>query len=184
METEKLLNALQKQTEQIIQQAEDLKGYDLFALTWKENPDSWNILECLEHLNLYSNFYLTQIEEKIKYTKSLRDLFFKTGFLGNYFAQSILPKESGKKMKTFKDKNPINNTLDKTVIDHYIKDQFRFLDLLDQSASVSLNKVKISTSFSNLIKLKLGDTFQFLLNHQLRHLAQIERIKASMKVVA
>jgi len=181
METGKLLKSLNEQTQLLIQQAEILNSYDLFELKWKENQDSWNILECLEHLNLYSNFYLPQIEEKIKCAKTSKAPVFKTGFLGNYFAQSMLPKESLKKMKTFKDKNPINNTLDKTVIDNYIKNHFWFLALLDKAEKVSLNKVRIATSFSKLIQLKLGDTFRFLVNHHLRHLAQIERIKTAME---
>lgn len=84
-------------------------------------------------------------------------------------------------MKTFKDKNPLNANLDKTVIDKFINQQIKLLDLLNQSRNVSLNKVKIQTSVSGLIKLKLGDTFQFFINHIIRHLAQIKRIKKAMK---
>jgi hypothetical protein len=52
---------------------------------------------------------------------------------------------------------------------------------LNQSRNVNLNKVKIQISISNLIKLKLGDTFQFFINHIVRHLNQIDRIQAAMK---
>ena len=84
-------------------------------------------------------------------------------------------------MKTFKDKNPLNANLDKSVIDKFIEQQVKLLDLLSQSRNVSLNKVKIQTSISSLIKLKLGDTFQFFINHIIRHLKQIERIETEMK---
>jgi hypothetical protein len=53
--------------------------------------------------------------------------------------------------------------------------------LLNQSRNVSLNKLKIQTSISSLIKLKLGDTFQFFINHIIRHLNQIDRIQTAMK---
>ncbi len=84
-------------------------------------------------------------------------------------------------MKTFKDKNPLNANLDKTVIDKFINQQISFLDLLNQSRNVSLNKIKIQTSISGLIRLKLGDTFQFFINHVIRHLNQIDRIHQTMK---
>jgi hypothetical protein len=165
MQSEKLIQTLLEQTRQIINQAEKLKSYDLNTLTWKENELSWSILECLEHLNLYGDFYLPQIESKIENSTTKNDLEFKSGILGNYFAKSMLPKEKANKMKTFKDKNPLNSNLDKTVIDKFINQQIKLLDLLNQSRNVSLNKVKIQTSISSLIKLKLGDTFQFFINH-------------------
>ena len=181
MQTEKLIQSLLEQVRQIINQAETIKNYDLRALTWKENETSWNMLECLEHLNLYGDFYLPQIENKIKSSRFKPTPEFKSGYLGNYFAKSMLPKAKLNKMKTFKDKNPLNEKLDKTVIDRFISQQIKLLELLNQSRNVSLDKVRIPTSISNLIKLKLGDTFQFFINHIIRHLHQVDRIKAAMK---
>ena len=181
MQSEQLIASLIEQTRQIKNQVEQLKNEDLYSLTWKEDQNSWSILECLEHLNLYGNFYLPEIENKIKNTKSKIDPEFKSGFLGNYFAKSMLPKEQLNKMKTFKDKNPLNAQLDKTVIDHFIDQQNKLIDLLNQSRSVSLNKTKTTISITSLIKLKLGDTFQFFINHNIRHIAQIEKIQAQIK---
>jgi hypothetical protein len=181
MQSEKLIQSLIEQTRQIINQAEKLKNKDLQSLMWKENEISWSILECLEHLNLYGDFYLPQIESKIKNSSTSNETEFKSGFLGNYFAQSMLPKEKLNKMNTFKDKNPLNAKLDKSVIDKFINQQIKLLDLLNQSRNVSLNKVKISISISSLVRLKLGDTFQFLINHIIRHLSQIEKIQATIK---
>lgn len=180
MQSKNLIESLLEQTRQIINQTEKLKNYDLQTLTWKENENSWSILECLKHLNLYGDFYLPQIEYKIKNSTTKTEFEFKSGILGNYFAKSMLPKEKLNKMKTFKNKNPLNANLDKTVIDQFIKQQIKLLDLLNQSRNVSLNKVKIQTSISSLIKLKLGDTFQFFVNHIIRHLNQIERIQTAM----
>ncbi|PYF77442.1 DinB family protein [Pedobacter nutrimenti] len=181
MQSEKLIEQLSTQTSQIINQAEELKTFDWNTLTWKENGISWSILECLEHLNLYGDFYLPQMENKIKISGTKPELEFRSGFLGNYFAKSMLPKENLNKMKTFKDKNPLNAALDKSVIDKFLSQQNQLLDLLNQAKKVSLNKVKIQTSISSLIRLKLGDTFQFFINHMIRHLKQIDRIQISMK---
>lgn len=183
MNSELLIQMLLEQTRIAINQAEKLKSLDLKSLTWKQHETSWSILECLEHLNLYGDFYLPQIESKIKKANINEDIEFKSGILGNYFSKLMLPKEKMKKMKTFKDKNPLNSNLDKTVIDKFINQQMQLLDLLNQSKNVSLNKVKIHTSISSLIKLKLGDTFQFIINHLIRHLAQIDSIRIAMKNV-
>lgn len=181
MQSEELIQSLVEQTRQIINQVEKLRNYDLHTLIWKQHATSWSILECLEHLNLYGDFYLPQIESKIKNTRSGPDAEFMPGLLGDYFAKSMLPKEQLNKMKTFSDKNPLNATLDKTVIDKFIHQQIQLLELINQSRNVSLNKVKIKTSISNLLRLKLGDTFRFYINHIIRHLDQINRVQAAMK---
>jgi hypothetical protein len=108
---------------------------------------------------------------------------FKSGFLGNYFAKSMLPKEKLNKMKTFKDKNPLNANLDKSVIDKFLNQQMKLLDLLSLSRNVNLNTVKIKISITKLFKLKLGDTFQFYINHIIRHVKQIERIEAELNTI-
>ncbi|HMU97695.1 MAG TPA: DinB family protein [Chitinophagales bacterium] len=180
MQSEKLLQSLIEQTNQITYQAEKFKTFDLDILTWRENNTSWNILECLEHLNLYGDFYLLQIETKIKNSKTKSELDIKSGLLGNYFAESMLPKEKLNKMKTFKDKNPLNAQLDKSVIDKFLSQQKKLISILHQAKNVSLNKIKIETSISSLLKLKLGDTFQFFINHIVRHFKQIEKIQIAM----
>ncbi|WP_291114249.1 DinB family protein [Flavobacterium sp. UBA6135] len=181
MESEKLLQILIEQTRQNSNQVEQLKNYDLATLTWKDQPDSWNVLECLEHLNLYGAFYLPQIEHKIKNATSQGEPEFNSSFLGDYFAKSMLPKSKMVKMKTFKSKNPIRAQLDKKVIDIFLTQQLQLIDLLNKSRNVSLNKVKITTTFP-LLTLKLGDTFRFLINHNIRHLHQVDGVLSKMKI--
>lgn len=183
MQSEQLISSLIEQNKQIISQVEKLKTYDLNTLTWKINSNSWSMLECLEHLNLYGEFYLPQIENKINVSITKPDYEFKSGILGAYFAKSMLPKEKLSKMKTFKDKNPLNVNLNASVIDKFINQQIKLTELLNNSKKVSLNQIKIETSLTKLIKLKLGDTFQFFINHIIRHLHQIERIKQEMQAV-
>jgi hypothetical protein len=171
------LETITKQVESTIIEVEKLKELDNSKLTWRESDHAWNILECLEHLNLYGHFYLPQMGLKIQESNSVSETDFRPGILGNYFSKSMLPKTKLNKMKTFKDKNPINTTLDTGVIDLFLSQQRQLLQIIHQAQKVSLNKVKINTSISPLIKLKLGDTLQFYINHILRHLVQIDRIK-------
>lgn len=176
MQSEQLIQNLLEQTQQSIHQAKGFKNMDKLKLIWRKDATSWNVLECLEHLNLYAEFYLPEIERQIKQSTTQPDTYFKSGILGNYFVKSIFPKERLNRMKTFKDKNPLNKNLDHSVIDSFITNQTRLLDLLHQAQKVSLNRVKIRTSIHRFIRLKLGDAFQFYVYHIFRHFQQIERI--------
>lgn len=172
--TETLINNLVEDTRIILNEAEKMKEIPLSKLNWKENAESWSILECLEHLNLYGDFYLPEIENRLK-SPTTPDTIFKSGFIGNYFAKSMLPKKKLNKMKTFKDKNPAGSKLGIEIIERFVKQQHKLLDLLNQSRKVNLNKVKTSISISTLLKIKLGDTFRFLIAHNQRHIEQALR---------
>ncbi len=181
MQAEKLIQSLIEQSKQNIAQVEKLNRLDIPSLTWRKEPASWNMLECLEHLNLYFDFYLPEIENSIKKSTAQSTAEFKSGVLGSYFSKSMLPKDKLNKMKTFKDKNPLHANLDSTTIDKFINNQLKLVDLLHKARKVNLNKVKVKISITNLVRLKLGDTFQFLTNHVLRHLKQIEGIQSDLK---
>lgn len=180
MKSHELIGLLHRQTNEIVAKVELLKSFDESYLTRKENSETWSVLECLEHLNLYGDFYLPKIEAAIKQSKTKHDLYFHSGILGGYFSRSMLPKENLNKMKTFKDKNPIYAQLDKSVIERFLIQQSVLLELLEKSKYISLNKVRIPISIARFIKLKLGDVFQFVVNHNLKHLKQIEKIKKNM----
>lgn len=177
IQTEALIVDLANRTEQLICEAMSLKEKSEEQLNYKQHAESWSILECLEHLNLYGRFYLPEIERCIRKGKGKKENVFKSGWLGNYFANSMLPKEKLNKMKTFKNMNPLNSKLDKRVIDDFISQQQKMLRLLEESRKVSLNKTRTAISISKLIKLKLGDTFRFVIYHNQRHMAQANRIQ-------
>jgi hypothetical protein len=178
--SENLILELIEGTRQNLNFAELLKEMNIDQLNWKENKESWSVLECLEHLNLYEDYYLPEIRKAIENSKSNNVEYFESGFLGNYFANSMLPKEKLNKMKTFKDKNPLNSKLDRKTIDRFISQQQNLIELLNKSKSVNLNGVKVTISISKWIKLKLGDTFRFIINHNLRHIKQIEKVQLKM----
>ncbi len=154
------------------------KELSLTQLNYKKSPESWSILECIEHLNLYGDFYLPEIQKQIlKAEKVSIASTVKSGLLGNYFANLMKVKNGEvKKMQSPKDKNPLNSQLSFTTIDRFLKQQQLLASLLTQSKTINLTKTKSAISLSNLVKLRLGDTFRFLVYHIDRHIQQAERV--------
>lgn len=176
MKTETLLTELTELVSQHREFAEQLQHRTDTELNQRKHPASWSVLECLEHLNLYGNFYLPEMENRIKESKTHPREEFKSGWLGNYFAQNMLPKAKLNKMKTFKEMNPINRNLSRGVLDTFISQQTKLLTLLKQAQTVDLNRVKTGISISKLIRLRLGDTFRFVIYHQIRHIKQANEV--------
>jgi hypothetical protein len=128
-------------------------------------------------LNLYGDFYIAALTDSISKSKTAPQKEFNSGLLGNYFANSMKPKAKLNKMATFKDKNPLGSKLDHTTIDRFIDQQTTMLQLLNQSRKVDLSKTKVPISITKYIKLKLGDTFRFVIYHNDRHIAQALKLK-------
>lgn len=60
-----LLKELRIITENNIDFAKSLQNQSNETLNFRTSENSWSILECLEHLNFYGNFYLPEIENRI-----------------------------------------------------------------------------------------------------------------------
>jgi len=176
MKSSILLADLKERTLENIKFAEKAKRLDVDALNWRVGSGTWNVLECLEHLCLYGDFYLPEIEQRMAKAKKGNYDHFRPGLMGDRFAKMMLPREKTNKMKTFKDKNPTGRVLEISVLDRFLNQQSKLLLLLQSADDVDLNKIKTVISISNWIKLKLGDTFRFVIYHNDRHVDQARRV--------
>lgn len=175
-----LIDDLIERTKNVLNQGEHYKTLSLKELNTRTAPQTWSVLECLEHLNRYGNFYLPEIEQRLQQATKSNTETFKSGWLGNYFAKSMLPKEKLNKMNTFKEMNPLGSQLDKETVNTFIQQQKKILELLQMARQYNLNKVKTGISISKWIKLKLGDTFRVIIYHNQRHMVQGNRVLASI----
>ena len=176
-----LITELLRLTEQAIISVKKFKTLNISQLNLKNTPDQWSILECIEHLNLYGDFYLPEIQKQLMDTKNNSNSpVFKPGVIGNYFA-GLMKTENGniKKMKSPKDKNPVNSTLAITTLDRFLKQEQLLQSLLKEASTADLTKIKTAISLTAFIKLRLGDTLRFYVYHIERHIIQAEKAAGS-----
>lgn len=165
-------------TERAAGAARRFKGLPESNLNFRNHPQQWTVLECLEHLNRYGDFYLPAIQKSILAQKTHHaSTIFRSGIFGNYFA-NLMRVKHGKitKMRTPADKNPLGSQLSITTIDRFLKQLEMLKSLLDQARYVDLTRTKVPLSISTLIKLRLGDTFRFFVYHIERHIVQAEKV--------
>ena len=177
IDTTQLIDSLLEKTTQSTLAAQRLKNLSLDQLNFKLHPEKWSALQCIEHLNLYGDYYLPEIEKQIlEQPANSTNLIFRSGIIGNYFAK-LMSVENGKmtKMKSPKDKNPTNSMLTLLTIDRFLKQQERLKSLLEQARHIDVAKTKVSISLIKFIRLRLGDTFRFFVNHIERHILQAEK---------
>ena len=179
-----LLEDLQNEVGKILKQFGEFKKLDNESLNRPPAEGKWSVAQVIEHLNFYNQYYLPVIEFALAQNRHFKfDPIFKSGFLGNYFTQAMLPKDGKVKNKTkaFKSYSPQVKLNSEEVMGYFEESEATLIDLLQQSKHTDLAGIRIPISISKLIKLKLGDTFRFLIAHQTRHFVQIQEALLYLK---
>jgi hypothetical protein len=132
---------------------------------------------------MYSRYYLPAIEKAMVHIPKEVNAWFVPGFFGNYFTKMMMPKnvyEIKNKMKTPKAYRPGRGVNVEGVFKEFFDHQNKLLQLLETARKRNLEQVRVPISISKLIRLKLGDTFRFLIAHEQRHMIQARNaIKAT-----
>jgi len=186
--TSTYLNELTETVEQIIETVEAItEHYAETQLAQRPNPDRWSVLENLEHLNLYGDFYLPTFEQTIERGKQKglqpRENY-KSGWLGGYFAKSMRPKDGkiSNRMKTFKSKDPVLTEVPDNVVERFLDQQRELLRLLQKAEQTDIQKLRMPTTLGSFPKIRLGDAFAFFIGHEERHMLQIQRTLEALEL--
>lgn len=174
IDNNQLISTLLDMTAQFTTTVAAFKELDLETLRSQPSPNSWNILACIEHLNLYGDFYLPEIEKQILANQQKKGSVFKSGWLGNYFVNLIQRSAQQKQLSTTTDKNPtkLHLHLNIATLDRFLKQQERLTKLLLMAKPLDLSRIKTAVSISKFISLRLGDTLRFVVYHNHRHIKQ------------
>ncbi len=150
--------------------------------TLRQSPaeGKWSVAQVLDHLNGYNRYYLSAIEAQLhKPAHPHAQETYRAGWLGDYFTKLMLPPAPGKKtvkMKSPKDHEPAAFPDPEAMIREFNFGEEKLLMLLEKAREINLERVRIPVSLNRFIRLKLGDTFHFLIAHQQRHFLQIQQI--------
>jgi hypothetical protein len=173
--SEDLINELMGDVNQIVAAAKHLQTADPVKLNYCPADGQWSVVQCLEHLNAYDRYYLPAIEKAMSPISKNINSWFVPGFWGNYFTKMMRPTnvyQVKNRMKAMKDYIPSKGLNVEKTFEDFFQHQKRTLQLLELAKRRDLNSIRVPISISKLIKLKLGDTFRFLIAHKQRHMIQ------------
>lgn len=154
-----------------------LSRYSAAQLTWKPAPQEWSIAECFDHLIVFDNQYYPKIQQTIKQThqKNLHESRpFQPTWIGKMFINTQKPN-SGWKTKTFKIFEPVHSS-DATTGRQFLEQQQTLIDLIRQADGYDLNKLKLTSPITSLLKFSIGEALWMLVVHQQLHLQQANAV--------
>ncbi|HUF11389.1 MAG TPA: DinB family protein [Rhodothermales bacterium] len=156
---------------------QELKWLSLAQLQWKPSPSAWSILECAEHLVLTARAYHPVLAEAIATAeRGSSDTTYSPTLLGRLFIKAVSP-DPKLKVKTLESVTPARSGLSAAVLDNLLSVQTERRALLEQTAGVDINRVKIRSPLNRFLRLSAGEAFTVLIRHEERHLQQADRVR-------
>ena len=176
MEIQLYFSEIEKNWEVVNRTLRELKQLDAEMLKKKPSAEKWSALECIDHLNQTYQVYIPNLKKAIDAASKNPQKKYKSGIFGDIMVSSVGLKSNGKAkmpMKTFDFFEPgvLDNLNKEEVFDRFFEFHEKLKDFIQDSKDLNINKIKIQSAISWL-KLRLGVCLLFLLNHELRHIAQ------------
>lgn len=150
-------------------------------LQYAPGDGGWTVGQVFEHLILSHGLYRERLQAII--TKAsvpqdsgepASDHAWKPSWFGGMLARAVTAPSKRRAPRIFVP--PPQPRAD--VIGVFLKCQGETAALLDASARLKWQKMRLSSPVSALIRMNLGDVFTILIDHDARHFRQIERIRS------
>ena len=155
-------------------------------LNRRPSPSRWSAGQCLEHLNIVGGHYLPEIRARLGRAQargSQPAASVKHGFVGaRLVARMRAPTTGlgGQLLTSPQRYAPTGHRLTRTVAEGFSRQLDELLRLTLLARQVNANTVRIPHPLLPLLRLRLTDTFEFLLAHIQRHLRQAEAVLANL----
>jgi len=150
-------------------------------LNWKPSTQSWSIAECLQHLMISHLAYFPVLKE-IGEGNFKMNFWERSSPLTNFWGKTMknqLQEQVKRKMKAPRMIQPTKSEFHIVLLDRYQENLEEFLDLISKCNKVDLDKTIITSPLLSIVTYSLRDAFQFLLQHEHRHINQAIRVKES-----
>jgi DinB superfamily len=181
-----LLDLMETELRQVLEKfRNDIATLDEAALKFRPAEGEWNILECLAHLNAYSDLYIPRIQSAIHKAKARKwtpegDVKYAWGAKR---AVKRVDAENGKFYKAKKNFNFIGQNLDKGALKIFVINTEKVLRNIQFAREIDLNKPTFQRAKSRFFSFTLGNSFEWLVAHSKRHLLQMEAVTARMQAM-
>jgi hypothetical protein len=142
------------------------------------------VTECLDHLVIADGLYLESIDRTFarSIADSASDAGFEGGPLASWFIRSLGP-DSTRRFKApglFRPSDPGSGAaVDSEIVNRFVQQRRDIMSVIEKCRGVDLEKAKVSSPVSGMLRFRLGDALRLMVEHGKRHLDQADAVLAS-----
>jgi len=154
-------------------------GLSQSQFNWHPTPGSWSLGQCFDHLNITAKKYLDNLEAAIAAARSggqLGEGPYVYGFLGRMFQRMTLPPVKRRFSAPAVFRPAADKKMD-AVVNEWSQVHDRMKKVIESANGIDLQRVKVASPASNLLKISLGMGFWILTAHEKRHLWQARNVR-------
>jgi DinB superfamily len=148
-------------------------------LNWQPAPASWSVGQCLEHLCITNEAYITAISGALKEKPDSPVEQITPGWFGRWFIQNFVQPSPNTKRASAPSKIRPTAHVDLTVLDRFLSGNESCRELIARARGKNVNHIRFWNPFVPGIRFTVGTGFQIIECHERRHLLQAERVRDS-----
>lgn len=153
----------------------------LDQLNWKPSPGSWSIAQCLDHLMASHNAYFPDLEKITagNYKMNFWEKYSQLTAICGRIMKDQLQEQVKRKIKAPEKLRASTSQLSPEIVDSYLANLNIFLKYISDCQAVDIDKTVLTSPLMGIVTYTLRDAFQFLLQHEHRHINQAIRVKTN-----
>lgn len=178
MTEEEHLDQLHESVEEAAEKAQALTGgLTEEQLLWKPAPKKWSVAGCFEHLILTGEAWHSNIRTAIKGAEAVRsskEREYRPTFFGRFFLGM-----TGEKVRLPMPTHPMFDPGESVAADapeRFLEQQQELLGLIEDARGLNLQAPRVAFPQWPRMSLRLGEALALVVNHQHRHLQQVEAV--------
>lgn len=154
-------------------------GLTARQLDWRPAPEAWGVGHCLAHLTTTNELYRESLAAALGDAAPegrLDGAPLRGRWFGRLFTRMVGP--GGMKVKSPRITRPSPQAAEAGALERFLEEQRRLRALVEAGRGRDLDSIVMRSPLASWVRLAASDALRVMVAHELRHLAQAERVVA------
>ncbi len=155
------------------------EGVDADRLKTAPGPESWSVVEIIDHMNTSGTLLLGELEAAVEEGHAdevYGDPPFQYGFISRWWISLLQPSGWDLPAPSATEPPSPDTLPPDEIIDDFCSLQERFADCVREADGLDLRRIRAGSPALPLLRVSLGAWFEAHLGHENRHLDQMRRV--------
>jgi hypothetical protein len=156
-----------------------ITGLNEEQLNWLPAPGSWSVGQCLEHLCMTNEAYVTAISAALQGKPNAPAEEITPGWFGRWFIRSFVEPTANTKRAQAPAKIRPTARVELSVLDRFLSGNNACREVIASARGKNVNGIRFGNPFIPIISFTVGTGLEIISGHERRHLLQGQRVRDS-----
>lgn len=150
-------------------------------LLWRPAADRWSVAHCLSHLGRVGGEYRKKLEPAVQRARAsgiVSQGAVRGSWFGRWFTNRMGP-DKGFRATSPAVFRPEIEAGHGDAVGRFLAEQRRLMELVDRARGLDLDRVRIPSPVTRLVRFRATDAFRIIVEHEWRHVAQARGVTES-----